>query len=134
MGGNPCAMKQKDIPCLAESTLLRGTLTPSFIDTPWPNALGRRECEALMDWTWEGAGDWEHGEGAEELLVCGGPFAQADCNGSCIGVLADAVEPLLILQDKNIRGRITMQVRGEMVYGIEKGKTGGRRNSGEQTF
>ena len=33
-----------DVPCLTEPTLLRGTLTPeSFIGTPWPNALGRRE-------------------------------------------------------------------------------------------
>lgn len=30
------------------------------------------------------------------MLFCGGPFAQADCDGSCVGVLADAVEPLLI--------------------------------------
>lgn len=41
--------KFKEDPCLAEPTLPRGTVTPSFIDTPWPNALGRRECEALMD-------------------------------------------------------------------------------------
>jgi len=90
-------MTRKGIPCLAEHTLRRGILIPSFIDTPWPNVLGRRECEALMEWTREGVGGEERGEGAEEFLFCGGPFAQADRDGSCVGVLPDAVEPLLIL-------------------------------------
>lgn len=35
--------KFKEDPCLTEPTLFRGTLTPSFTGTPWPNALGRRE-------------------------------------------------------------------------------------------
>ena len=50
-----------------------------------------------MDWTCEGAR-----EDVEELLCCGWPFAQAACDGSCAGVLADAVEPLLIVQDKKM--------------------------------
>lgn len=33
----------KEAPCLTEPTLPRGTLTPSFMGTPWPSALGRRE-------------------------------------------------------------------------------------------
>jgi hypothetical protein len=45
-GGEASSMEPKVTtePCLTEPTLLRGTLTPeSFIGTPWPNALGRRE-------------------------------------------------------------------------------------------
>ena len=61
---------------------------PTF---PWPNALGRRESEALsIDWTCEGAG-----EDAKELF-CSGPFAQADRDGGCIGVLPDVMEQLFI--------------------------------------
>jgi len=80
---------QKDIPCLTgPGTLYSGTLMPSF---PWPNALGRRECEALVEWTCEG------GEDASELLFCGGPFAQEDRDGGCVGVLPDVMEQLFIL-------------------------------------
>lgn len=34
------------------------------------------------------------------MLFGGGPFAQADCEGSCAGVFADAVEALLILEPR----------------------------------
>lgn len=49
--------KFKEEPCFTEPTLFRGTLTPSFTGTPWPNALGRREWEAVIDCAWGGAGD-----------------------------------------------------------------------------
>jgi hypothetical protein len=46
-----------------------------------------------------GTGDCERGEEADELL--GGPFAQADLDGSGVGIFgADAVEGLLILRQK----------------------------------
>ena len=45
-------MKQKDIPCQAEPMLLCGTLMHSFIDTPWPNALGQWNAKHL--WTGHG--------------------------------------------------------------------------------
>lgn len=43
-----------------------------------------------------GAGDCDRGEGAADELLCGGPFAQADCEGSGVGVFPDVVETLLI--------------------------------------
>ena len=50
------------MPCLTAGTLLREMLTPSFMGTPWPSALGRRE------WVRWGrgvcAGDCERGVGA----------------------------------------------------------------------
>ena len=35
--------KRRNVPCLTAGTLLREMLTPSFMGTPWPSALGRRE-------------------------------------------------------------------------------------------
>ena len=35
--------KRRNVPCLTAGTLLRGMLTPSFMGTPRPSALGRRE-------------------------------------------------------------------------------------------
>ena len=36
--------KRRNMPCLLTAeTLLREMLTPSFMGTPWPSALGRRE-------------------------------------------------------------------------------------------
>lgn len=89
----------EDSPCFTAPTLLRGTLTPSFMGTPWLwlSVLGRRECVALLKFV--GAGDWERGE--EGTAEFGGPFAQADCTGSGGGILdAVAVEDLLILRNK----------------------------------
>ena len=43
--------KRKDVPCLTGGTLLRAMLASSFMGTPWPGALGRRE------WVRWGRGD-----------------------------------------------------------------------------
>lgn len=32
--------------CLTAGMVFRGTVTPSFMETPWPRVLGRRECVA----------------------------------------------------------------------------------------
>ena len=97
--------KRKDVPCLTTGTLLREM--PSFMGTPWPSALGRRE------WVRWGrgvcAGDCERGVGA--ALFCGGPFAQADREGSCVVFGADAVEDLLIL-----RGLSKCRAGGSVVH------------------
>jgi hypothetical protein len=89
------------------AAIFRGTDTPSFMGTPWPSALGRREC---VPWTTllgavgalgvvgVGAGDWERGD-AEVAGGCGGPRDQADVRESCGGSFCDvAVEDLLILR------------------------------------
>ena len=34
-----------------------------------------------------GAGDCNRGEGADNELLCGGPFAQGDCTESCVGIV-----------------------------------------------
>ena len=49
----------EDVPCLTEPILLGGTLTPEFsIGTPWPDALRRRERDAVRgDGAWERVGD-----------------------------------------------------------------------------
>ena len=36
---------------------------------------------------WGGAGDCNRGEGADNELLCGGPFAQGDCTESCVGIV-----------------------------------------------
>ena len=75
-----------------------GLRAPSLNETPWPNVLGRLECVGCGG-PWFGAGDAERGDGAE-AVVCGGPFAQADFEGSWVDVLdAVAVEDLLILSE-----------------------------------
>jgi hypothetical protein len=83
-------------PCFTAPTLFLGMLTPSFMGTPWPRALGRREWvrwgAAVVEGL-AGAGDCDRGDGA--VALWGGPFAQADFCGS--GIFGNvAVEDLLI--------------------------------------
>ena len=86
---------------------MRGMETPSFTDAPWPSVLGRREwlpCAAgpgaLGVVGVEGAGDCER-----DVVVGGGPRAQADLDGSGGGSFEfDAVEDLLILQRAKVSG------------------------------
>jgi hypothetical protein len=96
MGAETSSMEPKVTAdaCLTAGTLLREMLTPSFMGTPWPSALGRREWVRLGSAGW--AGDCERGVGA--ALFWGGLFAQADRGGSCVIFGADAVEDLLILR------------------------------------
>ena len=71
--------------------------TPSLNATPCPNVLGRLECVSGAEGAAEGAGDCGRGDGAVEVFA-GGPFAQADFDGSWVDVFgAEAVEDLLIL-------------------------------------
>lgn len=86
-------------PCFTAPTVLRGTLTPSFMGIPWPRALGLRECVALAGGVaLPGAGDEERGLGTVDEVAVGGPFAQADFVESGVGIFcAEAVEDLLIL-------------------------------------
>jgi len=41
--------RTRNMPCLTAGTQLREMLTPSFMGTPWPHALGRREW---AKWGW----------------------------------------------------------------------------------
>ena len=73
--------------------------TPSLNATPCPNVLGRLECVVGAEGAAEGAGDCGRGDGAVEVFA-GGPFAQADFDGSCDDVFdAEVVEDLLILSE-----------------------------------
>ena len=75
--------------------------------TPCPNWLGRLECEVGAEGeVTEGAGDCGRGDDAVEVFA-GGPFAQADFDGSCDDVFGtEAVDDLLILSlsDEEKRG------------------------------
>ena len=77
-----------------------GVRAPSLNATPctgWPNVLGRLEWVSGAEGAAEGAGDCGRGDGAVEVFA-GGPFAQADFDGSCDDVFdAEVVEDLLIL-------------------------------------
>lgn len=86
-----------DEPCFTAPTVLRGTLTPSFMGIPWPRLLALREWFALVGGVaLPGAGDCERGVGAAEVL--GGPFAQADFVGNWEEIFCvETVEDLLIL-------------------------------------
>ena len=65
--------------------------------TPCPNALGRLEWVGAEGEVTEGAGDCGRVDGAVAVFA-GGPFAQADFDGSWDDVFgAEAVEDLLIL-------------------------------------
>lgn len=91
------AMTDAAVPDLAVFVGLRAPATPSLNATPWPKALGRLEWVGC-GWPWFGAGDAERGEGAE-AVDCGGPFAQADLEGSWVDSFgAVVVEDLLVLE------------------------------------
>lgn len=87
--------KASEEPCFGAPTGLRAPATPSLKDTPCPRVLGRRECVGVEDEALGSAGDWDLGEGAEDVF--GGPFDQADRVESGGGVFdAVAAEDLLI--------------------------------------
>ena len=66
--------------------------------TPCPNWLGRLECEVRAEGeVTEGAGDCGRSDDAVEVFA-GGPFDQADFDGSWVVFGAEAVEDLLILK------------------------------------